>query len=55
MKETEPKQVNSPYAFVGDVLIKLEDVTSVTRYTRLAEKVGGGKKGTPGFKARGGW
>lgn len=40
MRETEPKQVNSPYVFLGDILIKLEDVTSVTKYTRLSDDKG---------------
>lgn len=40
MREVEPKQSNSPYVFVGGVLLKLEEVTSVTKYTRLTDEKG---------------
>lgn len=40
MREVDPKPSNSPYVFVGGVLLKLEEVTSVTKYTRLTDEKG---------------
>lgn len=40
MKEVDPKPVNSPYVFVGGVLLKLEEVASVSKYTRLTDEKG---------------